>query len=217
MKLDDAVVLVSFLHLIPILFFCFCGSWRSKINHPILLLLMGSFVSDVITTIFDQYNWNTTLVSVIYSLLEYYCFYRLIILFWEEKVGICNLGKYCFSVLLVLAPIVLGMRGEDKSIAIFWMIENTMIMIISVFLLFRLTGLETESQIDFSTFRILLIYFCYASIFFIPSIALIFVESYPKSEKWFVAYWIFAIAANLTRDILFSIYFMSNKKIGYGT
>jgi hypothetical protein len=90
-------------------------------------------------------------------------------------------------------------------------------VLISVYLLFRITGLENETQIEFNAFRILLIYFCYTSIFFIPSIAFIFVDSYPKSKKWDEAYLIFAMAANLTRDVLFSIYFMSHKRIGNGT
>ncbi|MEY4330901.1 MAG: hypothetical protein RL609_1649 [Bacteroidota bacterium] len=217
MALDDGLVVVAFLHLIPIFVFGLCGNRGGRIDRLVLILLIGSFLSDVITTIVDQYNWNTTPIGVAYSLLEYYCFYRLIIRMTEKKGVVARMSRYCLWALLLLAPIVLWMGGEHKSIAIFWMIENAMIVLLSVYLLFRITGLENETQIEFNAFRILLIYFCYTSIFFIPSIAFIFVDSYPKSKKWYEAYWIFAMAANLTRDVLFSIYFMSPKSIGNGT
>ncbi len=217
MTLDDALVVVAFLHLIPIFFLGLCGNRGGKIDRLVLILLIGSFLSDVITTIVDQYNWNTTPIGVAYSLLEYYCFYRLIIRMTEKKGVVARMSRYCLWALLLLAPIVLWMGGEHKSIAIFWMIENAMIVLLSVYLLFRITGLENETQIEFNAFRILLIYFCYTSIFFIPSIAFIFVDSNPRSKKWDEAYLIFAMAANLTRDVLFSIYFMSHKRIGNGT
>ncbi|MEN9948540.1 MAG: hypothetical protein RL106_1363 [Bacteroidota bacterium] len=217
MTLDDALVVVAFLHLIPIFVFGLYGNRGGKIDRLVVLLVMGSFGGDVIATIVAQYNWNTTLVNVAYSLLEYYCFYRLIIRMTEKKGVVARMSRYCLWALLLLAPIVLWMGGEHKSIAIFWMIENAMIVLLSVYLLFRISGLENETQIEFNAFRILLIYFCYTSIFFIPSIAYIFVESYSKSKKWVETYWIFAMAANLTRDVLFSIYFMSPKSIGNGT